>query len=135
MVAQIASQGSENEPQVGASEQRLFVVSSGAHQQASWIDADSPVPAILPTLQVSTRNAWLVDASCRALDIVGSAILLIVLSPLLAGIAIAVRLDSPGPALFRQRRIGRDREPFIVNKFPRCTTVSHTIPTASSSWA
>jgi lipopolysaccharide/colanic/teichoic acid biosynthesis glycosyltransferase len=117
MVAQIPSQGSENEPQVDASEQRLFVVSSGAHQQASWIDADSPVPAILPTLQVSTRDSWLVDASCRALDMVGSALLLLALSPLLLVLAILVRLDSPGPALFRQQRVGRDRRLFTVNKF------------------
>jgi len=59
----------------------------------------------------------LIDASCRALDIVGSALLLVLLAPLLAAIAIAVRLDSPGPAVFRQQRIGRGRRPFTVNKF------------------
>ncbi len=59
----------------------------------------------------------LLDASCRALDIVGSAILLIMLAPLLGLIAIAIRLDSRGPALFRQQRIGRDLKPFMVNKF------------------
>ncbi len=51
------------------------------------------------------------------LDVVGSAVLLILLAPLLGAIAIAIRLDSPGPALFRQRRLGRDREPFTVHKF------------------
>ena len=59
----------------------------------------------------------LVDASCRALDIVGSAMLLLVMAPLLGAIAIAVRLDSAGPAIFRQQRIGRHRKPFTVNKF------------------
>jgi lipopolysaccharide/colanic/teichoic acid biosynthesis glycosyltransferase len=59
----------------------------------------------------------LVDAGCRALDILGSAVLLILLAPLLALIAIAVRLDSSGPAVFRQRRIGRGCKPFTVNKF------------------
>jgi lipopolysaccharide/colanic/teichoic acid biosynthesis glycosyltransferase len=63
------------------------------------------------------RADWLLDASCRALDIVGSAILLIVLAPLLAVIAVAIRLDSPGPAFFRQRRLGRDLKPFTVLKF------------------
>jgi lipopolysaccharide/colanic/teichoic acid biosynthesis glycosyltransferase len=58
-----------------------------------------------------------VDVSCRALDLVGSALLLVVLSPLLAAIAIVIRLDSPGPVLFRQQRVGRDRAPFTVNKF------------------
>ncbi len=62
-------------------------------------------------------GGWLMQASCRALDIVGSAVLLVVLSPLLIVIGLAVRLDTPGPALFRQERIGRGRRPFMVNKF------------------
>lgn len=62
-------------------------------------------------------DTWLVDASCRALDIVGSAVLLVLTAPLLAVIALVVRLDSPGPSVFRQQRIGRGREPFTVNKF------------------
>jgi lipopolysaccharide/colanic/teichoic acid biosynthesis glycosyltransferase len=55
--------------------------------------------------------------ACRALDIVVSGVLLIVLSPLFALLAVAIRLDSRGPALFRQRRIGLRQEPFTVNKF------------------
>lgn len=43
--------------------------------------------------------------------------LLVVAAPLLAVIAVAVRLDSPGPAVFRQLRVGRGRKPFTVNKF------------------
>jgi exopolysaccharide biosynthesis polyprenyl glycosylphosphotransferase len=42
----------------------------------------------------------------RAVDIVGAVLLLAVLSPLVAAIAIAIRLDSPGPIYFRQRRVG-----------------------------
>jgi exopolysaccharide biosynthesis polyprenyl glycosylphosphotransferase len=53
----------------------------------------------------------------RAFDLVASSLLLLVLSPLLLAIAIAIRLDSPGPILFRQRRIGRDGEPFEMLKF------------------
>lgn len=41
---------------------------------------------------------------------------LVVLSPLLAVVALAVRLDSPGPALFRQTRVGRGGEPFTMLK-------------------
>jgi lipopolysaccharide/colanic/teichoic acid biosynthesis glycosyltransferase len=55
--------------------------------------------------------------SCRALDVVGAALGLVVLAPVLAVIAIAIRLDSKGRALFRQERFGRDLEPFVVNKF------------------
>ncbi len=43
----------------------------------------------------------------RSVDLVGSICGLIALSPLLIPIALAIRLDSPGPALFRQLRIGR----------------------------
>ncbi len=44
-------------------------------------------------------------------------IALIALSPVLLVIAIVIRLDSRGPALFRQRRLGRGRRPFTVMKF------------------
>ncbi len=40
-----------------------------------------------------------------------------VLSPLLAAIALAIRVESPGPAIFRQRRLGLSRRPFTVLKF------------------
>ncbi|MFF8015150.1 exopolysaccharide biosynthesis polyprenyl glycosylphosphotransferase [Streptomyces sp. NPDC007929] len=42
---------------------------------------------------------------------------LLVLSPLMLGIAVVVRLDSPGPVLFRQRRLGYGGQPFTVLKF------------------
>ncbi len=42
---------------------------------------------------------------------------MILLSPILVLVALSVRLDSPGPAIYRQRRIGRDLEPFSVAKF------------------
>jgi lipopolysaccharide/colanic/teichoic acid biosynthesis glycosyltransferase len=45
------------------------------------------------------------------------AVALLLLSPVLAAIAVAVRLDSPGPVLFRQTRIGRDGKPFRILKF------------------
>lgn len=43
--------------------------------------------------------------------------MLLLLAPVLLAIAVAIRIDSPGPVLFRQRRVGRNREPFTVNKF------------------
>jgi exopolysaccharide biosynthesis polyprenyl glycosylphosphotransferase len=50
-------------------------------------------------------------------DIVMSGLLLLLLSPLLIGISIAVRLTSPGPVLYRQRRIGLRGKPFTMLKF------------------
>src|SRR5262249_35046094 len=42
---------------------------------------------------------------------------LIVMSPLMATIALLIRLDSPGPILYRQERIGKDDQPFQILKF------------------
>jgi lipopolysaccharide/colanic/teichoic acid biosynthesis glycosyltransferase len=53
----------------------------------------------------------------RALDIVLAGGALLVFSPLLLLLAIAIRLDSPGPALFRQRRSGRRSSEFTILKF------------------
>jgi len=53
----------------------------------------------------------------RGIDIVGSAALLIVLSPIMLLIALAVRLTSRGPVIFKQKRVGRDGEQFTMMKF------------------
>ena len=52
----------------------------------------------------------------RALDVVVSAIALLVCAPVLAIAAIAIRLGSPGPVLYRQQRIGKDGVPFEMLK-------------------
>jgi exopolysaccharide biosynthesis polyprenyl glycosylphosphotransferase len=52
----------------------------------------------------------------RTLDIVVSTLLLLVSAPLLLLVAGAIRLDTPGPFLFRQRRIGKDARPFTMLK-------------------
>lgn len=53
----------------------------------------------------------------RTLDIAGSALGLVLLSPLLAAIALAIKLDSRGPVLFRQIRVGREGRRFQMLKF------------------
>ncbi len=53
----------------------------------------------------------------RLFDAIGSALALALLSPLLLVIAVLVKLDSPGPVLFRQVRIGRHGVPFRIHKF------------------
>jgi exopolysaccharide biosynthesis polyprenyl glycosylphosphotransferase len=53
----------------------------------------------------------------RGFDLLGAGAGLLLLSPLLALMAIAIKLDSPGPVLFRQRRVGRDDEEFQILKF------------------
>jgi exopolysaccharide biosynthesis polyprenyl glycosylphosphotransferase len=53
----------------------------------------------------------------RALDLVLGTLALVFLAPLLAACSLAIKLDSPGPVLFRQRRVGRDDRTFRVFKF------------------
>ena len=53
----------------------------------------------------------------RVLDVLSSVILAVVLSPLIAIIAIAIKLESPGPVFFWQTRLGKDARPFLCLKF------------------
>jgi exopolysaccharide biosynthesis polyprenyl glycosylphosphotransferase len=53
----------------------------------------------------------------RAIDVSIAGTGLIVLSPLLALVALAIKLDSPGPVVFRQRRVGKGGRPFTLLKF------------------
>ncbi len=53
----------------------------------------------------------------RVLDILGSTVGLLILSPFLLGIAVAIKLDSPGELFFRQERIGGGGRPFRIFKF------------------
>jgi lipopolysaccharide/colanic/teichoic acid biosynthesis glycosyltransferase len=55
--------------------------------------------------------------SKRLFDVVASALGLLLLLPLMLSIATWVRLDSPGPVLFRQTRVGRFGRPFTIHKF------------------
>ena len=65
----------------------------------------------------------------RAIDIAGALAGLILLSPLLAALALAVRLDSPGPALHWSRRIGRDERLFAMPKFRTMRTDAPDVAT------
>ncbi len=69
--------------------------------------ADQPI-AVLTMGTVSAK---------RVFDLGVGGICLVLLSPVLLAIAAMVRLTTPGPALFRQVRLGRGRRPFVVYKF------------------
>ncbi len=53
----------------------------------------------------------------RLFDILAALVALILLSPVFAALAFAIKLDSKGPAIFRQRRYGFNQEPFRIFKF------------------
>jgi lipopolysaccharide/colanic/teichoic acid biosynthesis glycosyltransferase len=64
------------------------------------------------------------EACRRAMDIVGAGVLLVLLSPVLLAAALAIRLTSRGPILFRQERVGRGERIFMVVKL-RTMVVNH----------
>lgn len=53
----------------------------------------------------------------RMIDFILSIGAIIILSPMLAGIAIAIKIDSPGPILFKQKRVGKNKKLFDIYKF------------------
>jgi Undecaprenyl-phosphate glucose phosphotransferase len=61
-------------------------------------------------------------AAKRIFDVVAASILLIAIAPVLLLIALLIRLDSPGPVLFQQRRYGFNQQPFRIFKFRSMTT-------------
>jgi lipopolysaccharide/colanic/teichoic acid biosynthesis glycosyltransferase len=85
---------------------------TGAHAEASH--DIHPLPASTPP---RSRRDVIYDTLKRALDIVGSASLLILLAPVLLITAALVKLKSPGPVFFRQVRVGQMMKPFTMLKF------------------
>jgi lipopolysaccharide/colanic/teichoic acid biosynthesis glycosyltransferase len=57
----------------------------------------------------------------RIFDLAVASLALLLLAPLLAGVAIAVKLDSPGPVFYRQLRVGRGGREFRIHKFRTMT--------------
>jgi exopolysaccharide biosynthesis polyprenyl glycosylphosphotransferase len=61
----------------------------------------------------------------RINDLVLGSIITLLVAPVMALIAIAVRLDSPGPSIYRQRRIGKNGDSFTIYKFRSMTDNTH----------
>jgi putative colanic acid biosynthesis UDP-glucose lipid carrier transferase len=73
----------------------------------------------LPSILISVWErplAGLPSVFKRGMDITGSTIILALTLPLLGLIAALIKLDSPGPVLFRQQRFGFSKRPFILYK-------------------
>lgn len=83
-----------------------------ATAEAAARDSGDGAEGELEVLEVISLPKWK-----RAMDIVLSSLALLALAPLLAVVAILVRLDSPGPAVFRQPRIGHGGREFTCLKF------------------
>ena len=66
---------------------------------------------------VANKASALYSISKRTMDIVSSLVGLILLSPLFLLVAILIKLDSKGPIIFKQIRIGKNSKPFYIYKF------------------
>lgn len=79
-------------------------------------DADGDL-TVYPDLKNRTENKKVVRGVKRLLDVTGSLMALVTLSPVFLGIAVAIKLTSKGPIFFRQARIGQFSRPFTFLKF------------------
>jgi len=85
-----------------------------------------PVCEMGPTMAVELQRAPLSGfdrAAKQVMDVTLASIGLVLLTPLLLVVAVAIRVDSPGPVFFRQTRIGFSGRPFRIYKFRTMTTL------------
>ena len=85
-----------------------------------WDDGNAgpPItPALYPDLLKPGRGRRFMLSLKRVIDVIGSALALIVSMPMLYVVGIAIKVSSKGPILFRQRRVGQFGKRFTVLKF------------------
>lgn len=80
-------------------------------------DPDAPEPSSHDKLYPDVKRYTLASLAKRALDIIGSVMLIVLLFPVFLFVGIAVKLTSKGPILFRQKRIGQFGRRFTFLKF------------------
>lgn len=100
-----------------------------------------------PLVEISRAEATASTRNIKRLcDIMVSSVMLVLLSPIIAALAVAIKLDSPGPVFYRQQRVGYHRKKFNIIKLrsmrvdsedtgprlstandPRITRIGHTL--------
>ena len=119
----------EELPTISALTKSLSVLPVGIHIiLIDWLDllATSRIAEFGNVTSIQVAHPPLTPFDCalkRAFDVTVAALGLLVLSPLLAIVSIAIKLDSPGPVLFRQTRHGFNNEPIEVFKFRTMRTM------------
>lgn len=68
-------------------------------------------------IEIERKESAIYNMAKRALDIIASTLGLIILSPILLVVAILIKLESKGPAIFSQKRIGLNKKEFKMHKF------------------
>ncbi len=92
---------------------------AGVHPSVIWSHGVPLMELTAPALRSQQR------ALKRVIDLVGAGLGAIVTAPLMLGVAMAIKLDSPGPVFFRQERVGVGGRRFKVWKF---RTMTHNAP-------
>src|SRR5690606_24594405 len=99
-----------------------------AHNRGSaWLKPSRPCSA------TASSDTMYASFGKRALDLIAAAGALLVLSPLLLLVALLIRVFDPGPAIFRQQRVGKDGTPFTLYKFRSMPVNTGDIPSAGIS--
>jgi lipopolysaccharide/colanic/teichoic acid biosynthesis glycosyltransferase len=93
----------------------LWLLHDAFIRREGWLRLSAELVATPLPHQESLRPSY--AAAKRFCDMAGSLALLTLLSPVFAIIAILIKLDSQGPIFFRQLRIGKDGEEFLIWKF------------------
>jgi exopolysaccharide biosynthesis polyprenyl glycosylphosphotransferase len=93
----------------------IYVPSQTVYEdaQVSYVDIDG---ILLATVDLP-QHMPIYERAKRLMDFLLSLIGIILLSPILAVIALAIRMDSAGPAIFKQKRVGKDGRLFDIYKF------------------
>jgi exopolysaccharide biosynthesis polyprenyl glycosylphosphotransferase len=89
------------------------------HRVAAGTVGGMPVLAVAPS-----RRGRLQSTAKSALDKLTAALFLVAFTPIIAAAALAVRLESPGPAIFKQRRVGQSGQPFVMYKIRTMRTAT-----------
>jgi exopolysaccharide biosynthesis polyprenyl glycosylphosphotransferase len=95
---------------------RVASLLSSPLQKLQWTES-TDIDGLFLTSTAEPVAPWHYAVAKRLADLIVSALLLLLFAPLLFLIAFLIRLDSPGPALFVQKRVGRNGELFNMYKF------------------
>ncbi len=98
-------------------EERKWARAEIAPAQAPSLALRLVPPTLPPGEDERARSSALARSLKRTLDLLLALPLLVLLAPLFVAVTVAVRLDSAGPAFFRQRRLGRNGRIFRILKF------------------
>ncbi len=95
---------------------RITFVLGSPLQEPQWAES-TDIDGLLFTSMIDPAAPWHYAVAKRGADLILSSLLLVLLAPLLFLIVVLIRVDSRGPALFIQKRVGRNGELFDMYKF------------------